>query len=77
MEISALDAKQLAKDLKSRLEDIPTLFLRHVPQARQIFRKLLSGNILCEPITEKEKAGHRFTATGRFDRLLIGPTVVH
>lgn len=77
MEISALDAKQLAKDLRSRLEDIPSLFLRHVPQARQMLRKLLNGHILCEPIMENGKAGYRFTVTGTFDWLLTGLTVAN
>jgi site-specific DNA recombinase len=77
MEMSALDAKQLAKDLRSRLEDLPSLFLRHVPQARQVLRKLLNGHILCEPIMENGKAGYRFTATGTFDRLLTGLTVAN
>jgi site-specific DNA recombinase len=72
-----LDAKRLAKDLRSRLEDIPALFARHVPQARQMLRKLLDGHILCEPFMEGEKRGYRFTATGTFDRLLTGAKVVN
>ena len=76
IEISAIDAKQLAKDLRSPLEDIPKLFACHVPQSRQMLRKLLNGNILCKPIMENGKAGYRFTATETFDRLLTGLTVV-
>ena len=72
-----LDAKRLAKNLRSRLDDIPTLFSRHVPLARQMLRKLLDGHILCEPITEGGKPGYRFTATGTFDRLLTGVKVVN
>jgi site-specific DNA recombinase len=70
--VVSLDAKRLAKDLRSRLEDIPGLFARHVPQARQMLRKLLDGHIMCEPIVIGGKAGFRFTATGTFDRLLTG-----
>ena len=76
-QVVSLDAKRLAKDLKSRLEDIPALFGRHVPQARQMLRKLLDGHILCEPIMEGGKSGYRFTATGTFDRLLAGVKVVN
>ena len=66
--VVSLDAKRLAKDLRSRLGDLPALFARHVPQARQMLRKLLDGHIVCEPITEGGKAGYRFTVTGTFDR---------
>jgi len=72
-----LDARHLAKDLRSRLGNIPALFARHVPQARQMLRKLLDGHIICEPIMEGGKAGYRFTATGTFDRLLTGMKVIN
>ncbi|HEV8620999.1 MAG TPA: recombinase family protein [Nitrospiraceae bacterium] len=75
--VADLDAKRLAKDLRSRLGDIPALFARHVPLARQMLRKLLDGDILCEPIMEGERTGYRFTATGTFDRLLTGFKVVN
>lgn len=75
--VASLDAARLAKDLHSRLEDLPALFARHVPQARQMLRKLLDGHILCEPFTEGEKRGYRFTATGTFDRILSGVKVVN
>ena len=42
-----------------------------------MLRKLLDGNILCEPIMEGGKPGFRFTATGTFDRLLAGVKVVN
>lgn len=73
----SLDAKRLAKDLRSRLEAIPALFARHVPQARQMLWKLLDGHIACEAIMEHGKRGYRFTATGTFDRLLTGLKVVN
>ena len=76
-QVVSLDAKRLAKDLRSRLGDIPALFARHVPQARQMLRKLLDGDIVCEPILEGGRAGYRFTATGTFDRLLTGMKVVN
>ncbi len=76
--VVSLDVQRLAKDLRSRLgENLPALFARHVPQARQMLRKLLDGHILCEPIVEGGKAGYRFTATGTFDRLLTGFKVIN
>jgi len=74
--VVCLDAKRLAKDLHSRLGDLPALFARHLPQARQMLRKLLDGHIMCEPIMEDGKPGYRFTATGTFDRLLAGVKIV-
>lgn len=73
----SLDAKRLAKGLRSRLEDIPPIFARHVPTARQMLEKLLHGHIVCEPVREGGKAGYRFTATGTFDHLLTGLTVIN
>ncbi|HWV46340.1 MAG TPA: zinc ribbon domain-containing protein [Nitrospira sp.] len=72
-----LDAKRLAQDLRRRLSDLPSLFGRHVPQARQMLRKVLDGHILCEPILEDGKPGYRFSATGTFDRLLTGKRVMN
>ena len=68
------EAPQLAR---ARLGDVPALFGRHVPLARQMLRKLLDGYIRCEPIVEGGKPGYRFTATGTFDRLLAGMRVVN
>jgi hypothetical protein len=76
-QVVSLDAKRLAKDLRSRLGDIPALFSRHIPLARQMLRKLLDGHISCEAITEGGKRGYRFTATGTFDRLLTSLKVVN
>jgi len=60
------------------LGDIPALLSRHLPQARQLLRKLLDGHIMCEPIADEDgKPGYRFTATGTFDRLLTGAKVVN
>ncbi|HXV69069.1 MAG TPA: hypothetical protein VD738_09115, partial [Nitrospira sp.] len=72
-----LDAKQVTKELRSRLADLPALFARQVPLARQLLKKLLDGRIMCEPIMEGDKPGFRFTATGTFDRLLTGLRVVN
>ena len=75
-QVVQLDAKRLAQDLRRRLSDLPSLIGRHIPQARQMLRKLLDGHILCEPILEDGKPGYRFSATGTFDRLLTGKSVM-
>jgi hypothetical protein len=76
-QVVSLDAKGLARELRHRLENVPTFFSRGVPLARQMLRKLLDGNIVCEPIMEDGHPGYRFTATGTFDRLLTGVKVVN
>jgi hypothetical protein len=75
--IVSLDEKRLVKQLRERLGDLPALFGRHIPLARRILRTLLNGHILCEPIEEGGKPGYRFTATGTFDRLLTGATLIN
>jgi len=42
-----------------------------------MLRKLLDGHIRCEPLVQNGKAGYRFTATGTFDRLLTGRSVIN
>ncbi|HWG96447.1 MAG TPA: hypothetical protein VN647_05120 [Nitrospira sp.] len=68
----SLDGHRLAKELRNRVGNLPALFARHVPQARQMLRKLLDGHILCEPIMQDGRPGYRFTATGTFDRFVTG-----
>jgi site-specific DNA recombinase len=75
-ETISLDETRLTKQILARLGNLPALFGRHVPLARQLLRKLLEGHILCEPISEGGKPGYRFTATGTFDRLLTGAIAV-
>ena len=70
--MASLDAVRVAKEVRSHLDHLPTLFARHVPQARQMLRKLIEGHILCEPIVEAGKPGYRFAATGTYERLLTG-----
>lgn len=59
-QVVQLDAKRLAQDLRRRLADLPGLFSRHVPQARQMLRKLLDGHILCEPILQDGRHDYRY-----------------
>ena len=77
-QVVSLDAKRLAQDLRSRLGNIPALLSRHIPQARQMLKKLLDGHIMCEPmVDENGRRGYRFSARGTFDRLLTGLKVVN
>lgn len=62
--------------MRRRLNHLPAPFARHVPQARQMLRKLIDGHILREPIVEADRPGYRLTATGTYDRLLTGVKAV-
>ncbi|MBS0164746.1 MAG: recombinase family protein [Nitrospira sp.] len=73
----SLDEKRITKRLREELCSLPSLLGRHVSLARQMLRKLLDGHILCEPVLEDGKPGYRFTATGTFDRLLTGTSLIN
>ncbi len=45
------------RGLAARLTDIVALLRSHVPQARQILRKVLDGCIVCEPYEEGNERG--------------------
>ena len=67
-----LDRAQLTAKLRERLEDWRGLVRRHVPQARQILRKLLRGRLVFTPEVRGSCEGYRFTGEGALDRFLSG-----
>ncbi|MFQ5946774.1 MAG: recombinase family protein [Anaerolineae bacterium] len=75
--VASLDAKRIAQDLKMRVTDVKGLLGRHVPQARQMLRKLINGRLVCEPFEENGTRGYRFSATGTYGRLLSGTQYVN
>ena len=46
------DRERISKDLRARLDDWRGLLRRHVPQARQILRKLLVDRVVFTPRTD-------------------------
>ena len=68
VQVTSLDAKRLSKALRERVRDVPALLREHVPQARQVLRKLLDGPVICDPIKQEGKVGYRFKASGTFGR---------
>jgi hypothetical protein len=67
-----MDAKRLRADLLQRLEDWRALLGRHVPQARQILKKLLVGPILFTPERDDHGRYYALSATGSLGKLLAG-----
>ena len=67
-----LDTARLKRDARARVADVRALLGRHVPQARQMLRKLLAEPIRVAPIREDGRKGLRFEGRLVFDRLLAG-----
>src|SRR5262245_20958971 len=70
--LASLDGKRLGRELAARTSDIKGLLGRHVPQTRQILRKLLVGRLTCEAFENDGQRGYRFTGQGSYVPLLSG-----
>ena len=51
-------------ELRSRAADIRGLLGRHLPQTRQILRKLVVGRVECEPFEDGDRRGYRVSGQG-------------
>jgi hypothetical protein len=70
--VASLDAKALAQNLRGRIKEMRALLGRHVPEARQILRKLIEGKLVCQPVLEAGRPGFQFAATGAYGGLFEG-----
>lgn len=68
--MSDLDQARMKRDLRGRLADAKTLLKRHIPQARQVLRKLIEKPLICEMVEENGGRGYRITGQGTYLRLL-------
>ena len=75
--IISLDATRMERDLRARIADLKGLLGKHVPQTRQMLRKLLDGPILCTPFTDARGKGYEVTATGSYAGLFMVPVTVN
>ena len=73
--LNSLDGKRLERELGERLADVKGLLGRHVPQTRQILRKLIVGRLTCEAFGNDGQRGYRFTGQGSYESLLPGKLV--
>ena len=71
--VASLNARRLRKELAGRLANVKGLLSRHVPQARQILRKLVVGRLECEPFEEGGQRGYRIVGQGTYERFLPAP----
>jgi hypothetical protein len=75
--IVSLDGARIERDLRVRIADLKGLLGKHVPQTRQMLRKLLDGQILCTPFTDARGKGYEITATGSYAGLFRVPVAVN
>lgn len=73
--VASLDWKRLERELTARAADIKGLLGRHVPQTRQILRRLIVGRLTCEAFAKDGQRGYRFTGQGTYESLLPGKLV--
>jgi hypothetical protein len=67
-----IDWTKVESDLRAKLADWQGLLQRHVPQARQILKKLLAGPIQFSPVREAGQRYYTFRAPIGLDRLIAG-----
>lgn len=68
--LTSLDGKRIERALVERVADVKGLLGRHVPQTRQMLRKLISGRIQCAPFNDTRGRGYNLAATGTYAGLL-------
>ena len=68
--VASLDVKRIERDLTARIADVKGLLGSHVPQARQMLRKLIDGQVICTPFDNARGKGYELTATGTYAGLL-------
>ena len=69
---ATLDRSRLKAELVARAADVRTLLGQHVPQARQMLRKLLRDSVQMTPVVENGRRGYHFEGRLVYDGLLSG-----
>jgi DNA invertase Pin-like site-specific DNA recombinase len=69
-QVVSLQGKGLMGLLRGRAVDMKGLLNRHIPQSRQMLRKLIDGRIVCRPFEDDRGKGYEFAATGTYAGLL-------
>ena len=65
-----LDSTRLEENLSRRMGNMLDLLGQHVPQARQMLRKLIYGRVICTPFDDHRGRGYELAATGTYAGLL-------
>src|SRR5262249_6718578 len=69
-----VDAERIKAELLVKVRDVKILLGRHIPQARQMLRKLLADKIELEPVGQGRRRGYNFRGALTVDRLIGGDT---
>lgn len=64
--LAAQDGARIERTLAERMADVKGALGRHVPQTRQILRKLIPGRIVCTPFDDARGPGYALSATGTY-----------
>jgi len=70
--VASWDATRLQRDVTACAADARSLLFKHVPQARQMLRKVLVGRLKLTPIDQNGRKGYRFEGYGSYGKLLAG-----
>ena len=69
--VASLDgAEKLRARLRASVENLEGFLGKHVPQTRQVLKKLLRDRLHCEAFDDGERRGYRFSGEGSYDRLV-------
>ena len=70
------DGTRIARALAERVANVRGAIGRHVPQTRQLLRKLIPGRIPRASFDDARGRGYELTAVGSYDGLLSGKLAV-
>src|SRR6266851_4530393 len=72
--VVSLDRARVARELRTRAEDVRGLLLRQPAQAREALQALLVDRVECTPVLVVGARGYAFTGDGTFGGLLAAST---
>lgn len=75
--VVSLDSKRIEESLYDRVADLKGLLGRHIPQTRQMIRKVLDGPVFCTPFTDQRGRGYEIRASGSYAGLFKMPLAVN
>ena len=75
--MQSLETHKVANELSARFRDVKTLLGRHIPQSREMLKKILDGKFVCQPFQANDVRVYRFYASGTYGRLLCGEHVAN
>ena len=71
-----VDLDRIRREFRRHIADVRGVLGRHVPQTRQILRKLLVGPLPCEAFEDGDRVGYRFIGHGTYAALVPDSTLV-